>query len=555
MPRLFSSLSVALLCAACGAGGGGTEVASDNDLRTNTPDTSDVLFEPDRLLQVDIEMDPAEYELLRQEGRNFPLVLSGCAANFEYNNYRAQVSVDGQVLDDVDIRKKGFLGSLSASRPSFKLNFDTHQPGRRLESLERMTLNNNRQDPGNTHQCITYKMFRDAGLPAPRCNFARVTMNGSDLGIYSHVESIRKHFLRRNFDSDEGNLYEGQVQADFGEYNKDLFQLKTNRELNDRTDLDAVVNALSATDENLPGTLAQVIDLDQYLTYWAMEGITGHWDSATGNANNYFIYKNPSTDLFQYIPWGADGSMELQNRTGPGTGPLFRYNSIASRLYGITQYRNKYHRRVLELLDLVWNEQALNTEVDRIRDLTGTAEEKMVQVREFIANHEARVRASVAGELEQIERTIVDQETVCDMSNITTIHGSFSSGLGFFEYTDLDGNLISVPAISSSPSEGSPGIQLGEGVSFSLVGNVDGSPIVALVTIEKDEFGSAGEIPFHGVATTLFLIDLGNGGFWFSGKGSITFDEAPEIGVPPTMYFFAELSMASGRGFLPGGGQ
>ena len=52
----------------CGAGGGDTEIATNSDLRTTTTDTSDVLFERNRVLQIDIEMDPSEYDLLRGEG-------------------------------------------------------------------------------------------------------------------------------------------------------------------------------------------------------------------------------------------------------------------------------------------------------------------------------------------------------------------------------------------------------------------------------------------------------------------------------------------------------
>jgi hypothetical protein len=37
-----------------------------------------------------------------------------------------------------------------------------------------MTLNNNKQDPSAIHQCLGYAVFADAGVPAPRCNFAHV---------------------------------------------------------------------------------------------------------------------------------------------------------------------------------------------------------------------------------------------------------------------------------------------------------------------------------------------------------------------------------------------
>jgi spore coat protein H len=554
---LFVSLAALLLCTGCGAGGG-SQVVSNAGLRTANVDTSDALFEPDSLLQVKITMDPAEYEILRQEGRSLPGVFSGCQGDFEYSHFKATVNVDGEVLEEVDIRKKGFLGSLSAGRPSFKLNFDTFQPGRRLESLERMTLNNNQQDPGNTHQCITYKLFRDAGLPAPRCNFARVSMNGEPLGIYTHVESIKEHFLSRNFESDQGNLYEGQFPvADFGEYTKEYFQLKTNEEINDRSDLDTVVNALEADDENLPSLLEQVVDVDEYLSFWAMESITGHWDSATGNANNYFVYNDPASGLFHYIPWGTDGAMQLFHSLAPGTGPLYRYTSIPARLFKLPDYQEKYHQRVLSLLDELWDENALHAEVDRIRDLTGTAEADLAQVRNFIDKHPVRLRDAVAGELEQQERTIVDEPYPCDDSRISAISGSFNKGLGYFEYVDDAGTTITVPAFAAPPEQDAGQGLPGGGVTMTLVGNVDGLTRVAFMTIEASEFGP-GEIPFHGFVTTVILIEIGGDqGFsviGLAGEGSITFDEPPAIGEPPTFHFSGELGLTpDGFGPIDGG--
>ena len=419
-----------------------------------------------------------------------------------------------------------------------------------------MTLNNNRQDPGNTHQCITYQLFRDAGLPAPRCNFARVSVNGEDLGIYSHVESIKQHFLRRNFSSEQGNLYEAQL-ADFGEFTKAYFQLKTNEEINDRSDLDAVVAALQADDENLPGLLQQVVDIDAFLSFWALESITGHWDSATGNANNYFVYREPGSGLFYYIPWGADAAMELEHALAPGTGPLYRYISIPARLFEIPEFRNRYHARVLQLLDELWDEDALGAEIDRIRDLTGTSEEELVPVRDFVARHEARVRAAVSGELEQRERTFIDEPTVCRAGEITRISGSISNGLGFFEYEDRDGRQITVPAFASPPAEGGSGSALGNGITINLIGTADGVTRLALLNIEKNEFGQR-EIPFHGVATTLFLIEIGGeeefGITGFAGEGSVIFEETPVLGEPVTLRFSAELWLNDGQSSGPLGG-
>jgi len=144
----YLSVAVALsllVLTACGVGGD-TTVVSNNDLRPAQPDLSDQLFQPNKIVQVDIKMDPDDYDILRNEGRYFATIATGCASEFEYSRFKATVSVDGKILEDVLARKKGFLGSLSASRPSFKLNFDELRPGRRHYGLERMTLNNNLQD-------------------------------------------------------------------------------------------------------------------------------------------------------------------------------------------------------------------------------------------------------------------------------------------------------------------------------------------------------------------------------------------------------------------------
>ena len=83
-----------------------------------------------------------------------------------------------------------------------------------MSGLTRFTLNNAKQDPSYVNQCIGYDLFRAAGVPAPRCNFANVTVNGENLGLYVHVESVKKPYLRQYFASDEGNLYEGTL-SDF----------------------------------------------------------------------------------------------------------------------------------------------------------------------------------------------------------------------------------------------------------------------------------------------------------------------------------------------------
>ena len=65
-------------------------------------------------------------------------------------------------------------------------------------------------------QFIGYALFNAIGSSAPRCAYAKVTVNGENLGIYSHVETVRKPLLKRAFGNSNGPLYEGTV-VDFYE--------------------------------------------------------------------------------------------------------------------------------------------------------------------------------------------------------------------------------------------------------------------------------------------------------------------------------------------------
>ena len=232
-----------------------------------------------------------------------------------------------------------------------------------------------------------------------------------------------------------------------------------------------------------------------------------------------------------------------ENQLAPGTGPLYRYTNIAARLYQIPQYREQYHARVLALLDQVWDKDALGAEVDRIRDLTQTPEEEMPAVRAFIEQYEDKIRAEIAGETTQRERTIIDQPFVCDESSRTTISANIINGAGIVEWQDLQGNPVTVLVTALAPAEGSADIP-GQAVLITLIGSIDNQLVIFPVLIEKSEFGRA-EIPLHGSTTFVIYGQLSSdSGFQTkgaTGAGTLYFDEMPEIGAPVTMRLSAEF--------------
>ncbi|OGQ09834.1 MAG: hypothetical protein A2138_19225 [Deltaproteobacteria bacterium RBG_16_71_12] len=335
------------------------------------PDTSGVLFEPERVIEVAIEIAEGDWDELRFQSRSIVDIFGGdCLAQpfadpFSY--FPATVTVDGEVLADVGVRKKGFLGSLSSDKPSLKLKLDEFVAGQRVHGLPRLTLNNNAQDPSAIRQCLGYGVFARAGVPAPRCNFAHVTVNGVDLGVFTHVESMDKHLIGRHFDDDNGDLWEGTL-SDFRASWTGTFEKKTNEADVDKAHIDAVTVAAGAPDAELIAELEAQIDLDGFFALWATESLVGHWDGYGGNTNNFYLYDDPTSGLLHFLPWGIDQT--FVNGGGGETPPaVTTVGVLAHRLLDVAEGRERYASAMRRLLDDAWDEAALDAEIDRMTAL------------------------------------------------------------------------------------------------------------------------------------------------------------------------------------------
>lgn len=513
--------------------GGSTNTKDDDDFAVPPVEgsVSDDIFDRERLIQVYLKMPENDFAQLRTEGRPLSVAMDICpSTDFEYTDFKATANIDGEILKNVAIRKKGYLGSLSHQRPSLKLNFDTHEEGRKFKTLKRMTLNNDRQDPSHTHQCMSYDLYRAAGLIAPRCNLAHVVINNEDMGIYSHIESIKKPFLKRYYNDKSGNLYEAQI-ADIGSHLNQRFELKTNKTVNDRSDLDQLAHVLSLEDSAFLDQLPQHIDLEEFITYWAVETLIGHWDSATGNTNNFYMYHNPSDDLFHFIPWGTDSAFTSKNIFKPNSDPLYKNLSIAKRLYDIEETRTRYFSAINTLLTDVWNEDSLLDELEKVQLLTATPVENFQGMKTFISGDSSnnipsqreRMQKAVAGEIPHTSYLLPNETFNCDQNIKTSpLTASFESsdigGSGQFSFIDAQGKqyTASMTIVSSftetnalaysEETSTTPSV-----VSLTLIGASTPpfytESFVLQVFIEKPSY-QEGRIKLQGLANNIMLFKV-----------------------------------------------
>ena len=327
--------------------------------------TAQRLFDPLHLVDVQIELSDEDWDTLRTQTRSFAEALTKDMPTSPFTYMKGHVTIDGVRIENVGIRKKGFLGSLSESRPSLKIKFAEYVDQKPTQGLDRLTLNNNNQDPSRLSQYMTYKLFNESGTVAPRCNFAKVTVNGKYLGIYSNVESVKPAFLQHGFGDASGALFEGTITDFFAGF-AEKFEKKNKRAKFEQ--IRKVVAVLEQEEIDL-AALDQLVDIKAFVKFWATESLVGFWDGYTQNQNNFFIYQNPADSKFYFIPWGTDSAFTSSMPLPPfriRPRAVHSQSVLANRLYRIPQTQQLYHETIAELMDKYWNEEQLVGELDRV---------------------------------------------------------------------------------------------------------------------------------------------------------------------------------------------
>ena len=370
------------------------------------------LFPTNRVLEVKITLAENDWDTIRNQSRNLFEALEAKRKDGPvkgpYTWVKAEVKIGDKEFTEVGLRKKGFVGSQNKSRPSLKIKLNHIDKQAQLSGLSMLTFNNNQQDISLMSQAVGYALYNAAGSPAPRCGYARITVNGKNLGIYSHVESLREPLLKRGFGDDRGTLYEGTVVDFFRGWDK-AFEKKLGKDRLGREKINQLIDVLEQDDlADVEQAIGQLVDLDSFYTFWAVEGLIGFWDGYTANNNNFFVYLNPRTEKFHFLPWGLDCGFEKYSQL-PGISrraPLSvkTKGRVAYRLYQVESCRKRYEQTLRQILTDHWNEDNLIAESERrfamLKPYLAREQARKFQIKgiqNFIRNRRGDLTREIAG--------------------------------------------------------------------------------------------------------------------------------------------------------------
>jgi len=305
------------------------------------------LFTDGAVHPIRLEISRADLRMLRQTPRR---------------SVRATVRAGGQVYRAVAVHLKGATGSFRPvdDKPGLTLNFARFNAGQRFCGLQRVHLNNSVEDPSYLNEQLGSELFRAAGVPAPRVAHARVWLNGRQLGLYVLKEGFTEDFLGGYFRRTDGSLY----SPDWGHDVDQPMKLSSGRDSGPgQPDLKALAEAAAEPDANRRWErLTQVLDIDRFLSFMALEIMLGHRDGYCLARNNFRIYHDADTGKFVFLPHGMD---QLLGKADFPWKPHLA-GVVARAIMDTPEGRRRYAERFAALFDDLFKVESLTSRVDAL---------------------------------------------------------------------------------------------------------------------------------------------------------------------------------------------
>ena len=295
----------------------------------------------------------------------------------------------GQRLSQVGLRMRGqFSLRESGEKKPWKIDTDYYVDGQEYQNLKQLLFINSIGDTTLMQEKLTYEMMLFAGLPASFTSFVEIWVDITDdsdtsefWGVYTMIERVDRKFLANRFGQDaaDGNLYKashaqrgpmdlvyyGDAIEDFPQQNGQYAYGKmTNEEEADYSDIVALTKVIDGvayeTPEDFAAALEEVFNVDGFLRYMAVVDTVMNWDIYPYTGNNYYLYDNPATGKFEWIPWdltwGGNSEHPIFESTEPG---LADRTPLHTRVFQVPEYRLRYAAYIDLLMRYFFNPQTI----------------------------------------------------------------------------------------------------------------------------------------------------------------------------------------------------
>ncbi len=277
----------------------------------------DLVFDQNIIHEIRFDFDsPNFWDILTSNYFNSIDPATGVATDTEY--LRGTMTFDGQVIDSVGLRQKGFSSYFASNdlKKSLKVDLNEFVSGKNIDGIKKFNLANGVGDPSMNRDFVCFDMMREVGVRAPRTAHAKVYLNDEFWGVYVIIEQVNKGFVNKNFADASGNLYKNigwsnlEYLGENPESYKTTIGKRSNEEEDDWTDyIEFVRFVQQASTSEFENEIEDYFNVDYFLRVMAIDIMTDNWDSYFEHGRNFYMYHEPSSDQFFWIPWDYNLAM------------------------------------------------------------------------------------------------------------------------------------------------------------------------------------------------------------------------------------------------------
>ena len=322
-PRRLTTLTLtaALLLSGC-ATTSTTGQDSTSVTTASSPAASTALFTATQVHTIEVEV---EEDVLTQ-------MIQTYLDTGEKEWVTGTVTIDGQTFEDVGIKLKGnsSLRSISTDTPAqelpLRIRLDKFVDDQNLEGYSDFTVRSTTTTTA-MNEAVSLDLLSAAGLVSTKAIATRFSVNGSEAELRLTVQNLDDAWLEDAFpQAGEGSvLYKSEAEGDWswrgedGDYST-AFDIEAGED--DYGPLIELLDLLNnGTEEEIAERLPELVDLESFATYLAVQEIIQNWDDIDGPGNNSYLLWDSVTEQFTVVAWDHNLSFGATNAGGgPGGG-------------------------------------------------------------------------------------------------------------------------------------------------------------------------------------------------------------------------------------------
>ena len=312
------------------------------------------------------------------------------ARGIEFNYVHADLTFAGKSFPDVAVRYNGngtYMQSAQQVKRPMKVDLNEFVKGQKLAGFSKLNFHNSVTDASWMNEALAYRLYRDAGVPAPQVGYARLVLNvptehtNTVLGLYTLVENVDANFADEFFGTKKGLLLKPSTPQLFKYLGEDWDKYKQTYDPKTpvfasqaRRIIDFCKLLTDADDATFAAEAADYVDFDEVSRFLAVTVWISTLDSILGMGQNFVVHLHPKTERLQLIPWDLDhsfgqfglrGSQEEREQLSirDAWNPEVRF---LGRLMKIPAFEQMYLARMKEFQGDLFKPERLSRQVDEL---------------------------------------------------------------------------------------------------------------------------------------------------------------------------------------------